>query len=141
MKRLLMLVLMVCFIRVSHGAEEKNKTYDLKELTAMVEVRMDDEESTAGMMGVQEFEYHHLEKLIDEKYIEITEKLEDDQWILFEGAQKSWEEYVKRELLFYRDYYDNEGTIWPLYYGEKRNSLFRKRAEDMELLYEELEGY
>jgi len=141
MKRLLMLVLLVGLMTVSYGMEEKTKIDDLRELSAIVEVRMAEEESTAGMMGVQEFEYHHLEKLIDKKYVEITEKLEDDQWILFEGAQKSWDEYVKKELIFYRDYYDNEGTIWSLYYGEKRNSMFRKRVEALENLAEELEGY
>ena len=124
------------FVEEDDGGYEEKHPIDLE-----LERRLDADPSTAGMMEAYKQTTNDWDKLLNENYKALMQKLSKEQQDKLRSSQREWIKYRDLELAFRASFYGGfDGTIYLMAPGMFQCSFVRDRALSLGYLLEDLEN-
>lgn len=64
-------------------------------------------------------------------YEKLEKSLSSSQKAALEKSQLAWVAFQEQELQFLRDFYNQQGTLWPILYGKRKVDIIKDRVKTL----------
>ena len=138
----LVVLLALCGVASAAFVEEDDGGYEEKHpIDLELERRLDADPSTVGMMEAYKQTANDWDKLLNENYKALMQKLSKEQQDKLRASQREWIKYRDLEAAFRASFYGGfDGTIYLLAPGMFQCSFVRDRALTLGYLLDDLEN-
>ncbi|MBN1186079.1 MAG: DUF1311 domain-containing protein [Bacteroidales bacterium] len=139
MKKKVLLLLMATMVYsiavISQDAEVKHP------IEEKLSKCLDDSITTVGMCNCITEAAVAWDKELNKYYKLLKDELDEPAQLLLREAQRKWITYRDNEIKFIDHYYSEVkvGTMYSMFAEDRKKEIVRKRAEELQQYYEELE--